>query len=542
MRRFHKDDRGAVSVITAGSLFALLASAALAIDVGSLYLAKRRLQGAADAAALAAASSPGDASGAATRALDANGIPGARVTTLTPGTYVPDRSQASDRRFVAGGTAPDADRVTVTQDVPLFFGRIVTGGATTPVTASTTAARIDLAAFSIGSRMAGVQGGLPGALLSALAGSSVSLSLMDYNALLGADVDVFAYVSALRTRMNLVGATYATTLAATTTLPTAVQAIADVVGNAAAAAALRSIAVQLPATPITPGVLIDPGVYGARDGGGSPPTVRVDAFSLLRETLAVGAGNRQLVVSPPAITGLASVSVSLALGQRMASSPYIALAKDGSVVVRTAQARLYIDAGIPGAATLGLVSLRLPLYVELAQAEAKLAAISCRGGPANASVTLAVRPAIGTVSIADLDASRLSNFASPMVTRRALIAHALLLDVTGAASVSFGGTNWQNVTFTRAEIDARTIKTVSTNDLTGGIVASLVSGIDLRASALGLGVNLSGITGLVGAALTPAAPLLDGVLSQLTGLLGIGLGQADVRVDGVRCGKPTLVG
>jgi uncharacterized membrane protein len=47
---------------------------------------------------------------------------------------------------------------------------------------------------------------------------------------------------------------------------------------------------------------------------------------------------------------------------------------------------------------------------------------------------------------------------------------------------------------------------------------------------------------LVGTALTPAAPAVDGLIDSLTGLLGIHFGQSDVRINGVGCGVAALVG
>src|SRR3546814_18972680 len=51
---------GGISLLTALGLTMLIGSAALAIAVGSLYLDRRKLQGTADAAALAAAGRPGE--------------------------------------------------------------------------------------------------------------------------------------------------------------------------------------------------------------------------------------------------------------------------------------------------------------------------------------------------------------------------------------------------------------------------------------------------------------------------------------------------
>jgi len=47
-RRLRSDTQGVSSLIMAGSLFAMIGSMALAIDLGSIYLAKRKLQGLAD--------------------------------------------------------------------------------------------------------------------------------------------------------------------------------------------------------------------------------------------------------------------------------------------------------------------------------------------------------------------------------------------------------------------------------------------------------------------------------------------------------------
>ena len=56
--RFRRDRRAAVTMLMATSLTGLLAATAFAVDMGSIYLARRELQGAADAAALAAIDMP----------------------------------------------------------------------------------------------------------------------------------------------------------------------------------------------------------------------------------------------------------------------------------------------------------------------------------------------------------------------------------------------------------------------------------------------------------------------------------------------------
>ena len=59
--------------------------------------------------------------------------------------------------------------------------------------------------------------------------------------------------------------------------------------------------------------------------------------------------------------------------------------------------------------------------------------------------------------------------------------------------------------------------------------------------ALGLGLGLPGLDGLVSGVISKAATPLDQILNGVLGTLGIGLGQADGWVSGVRCGGAVLV-
>ncbi|MGH2926953.1 MAG: pilus assembly protein TadG-related protein, partial [Solirubrobacteraceae bacterium] len=90
VRRRAVDESGAVLLIVTVLMTAILASAALAIDVGSFYHSQRQAQAAADAAALAAAQDLGGAS-SATATSDGTTIaqtnyPGATVTVSEPTT------------------------------------------------------------------------------------------------------------------------------------------------------------------------------------------------------------------------------------------------------------------------------------------------------------------------------------------------------------------------------------------------------------------------------------------------------------------------
>src|SRR5712691_10537679 len=102
-----KGERGVTLLLAALTMFVVLAMAALAIDVATLYLAKSEAQRAADAAALAAA-----------RALVAAGVTG--DPSNASGTWqIACTAAIQEAKSVAalnkiGGVAPSAARVTVT--------------------------------------------------------------------------------------------------------------------------------------------------------------------------------------------------------------------------------------------------------------------------------------------------------------------------------------------------------------------------------------------------------------------------------------------
>src|SRR5262245_29310819 len=104
MRRW-RDKSGAASIMTAGALAALLGVTALAVDVGASFLRSRQLQGAADLAALAAATDIGNAQVAAEKSIRANlGEDRPFTVQIERGVYTPDRTRAADTRFQAGAS------------------------------------------------------------------------------------------------------------------------------------------------------------------------------------------------------------------------------------------------------------------------------------------------------------------------------------------------------------------------------------------------------------------------------------------------------
>lgn len=533
MRRLRGDRRGAVSILTAIMTMALIGFSALGVDVGMLTLSQRRLQGIADQAALAAAaSSPDRRDEAIRRLLTANGL-GDVTSTITPGRYRADAAIAPQDRFEPGADA-GALRVALSRPVPLFFGRVLTGRNTAPVSARAVARRIDMAAFSLGTRLVDVSGGLPGALLNGLAGSDLSLSIGDYQALVGAQIDLLPMIQGLGTKIGLTGASFDTILAADVTLPQLLGAMADATGKPDAAGILRRMALRVPGSKVPLTRLIDLGPLGNTTKVPSRDLIGVDAYTILRESLLIANGQRQVALNlGGSIKGLLSTRVLVAIGERPASSPWLAVAQDGSTIVRTAQQRFLIDSeiGVPV-----LANIHLPIFVETAAAQARLNSVACAG--AMQSVTIDTLPSPGTLAIAQVDQSRFDDMSRSPITGQTVLLQLLLARVWGYAKLDLASDSaWQQVRFTQDDISQRTTRTVTANSAVRGIAASLIRQVTLRLE----GLDLSGLTGIVGAALTPVAPILDTLIGDLTELLGLHVGQADVTVNGVRCGAATLV-
>jgi uncharacterized membrane protein len=530
---------GNVTILFSGGLLAFLGVAALAVDATNLYLAKRHAQGIADAAALAAAGTLEEATSAAAAARNANGMPDLAILSVEPGHYADDPTIAAGQRFVVGANDANAARVRVGAEVPLYFGRIF-GKSSVTVEASGTAARIDLVAFSIGSRLAAVDGGLPNTILSQLAGTDLQLSAMDYQALAGGQLDILKFSNALRSQLNVQVATYGELLNTQATLGQITRAMAASVSDAQAASVLRAVADRLPQTSTKLSSLIDLGPLSGDSTPDPSRPVTVDAFSMLRATLELGGAHQISTDLGAAVPGLVSAKLKVAIGERPANSPWLRVSAAHDVEVRTAQTRIYLDTQL--APQLGLASLRVPIYVEIAAASARLNDVSCNGGTSNATVKLDVTPSVGEAAIADVDPTAFANFQAAPALNRATILRSPLASVSGFADVKLGGLDPQTVEFSPDDIASHTAKRVSTNDIVQGVASSLISHIDLNVSVLGLGLNLGTLTSTVGQVLDLAAGPLDTLYGQVSSLLGVKVGQADVWVNGVRCGTPVLVG
>ena len=131
------------------------------------------------------------------------------------------------------------------------------------------------------------------------------------------------------------------------------------------------------------------------------------------------------------------------------------------------------------------------------------------------------------------------------VSLHLLLINIPLIQVMGSAATAITNNSPQTLTFNATDIANKTIKTVSTRNISQSLTTSLVNNLSLSVNALGLGIDLTALLGTVKPAVvallnTVTAPV-DDLLYNVLSALGVGVGQADVRVTGATCGRAVLV-
>lgn len=560
---------GNIGTLAAISLPLIIFSLALGVDYGYLTVQQRQLQAAADLAAIAAAANVAEAEKSAATYFALNTLPvsvtGKDGTTIpavitalnssaTPATalvergrYTADPDIAPEERFKPAGADADAARVTLTRPSDLFVAAVFT--PTSPMLSATgSAARSKTAAFSIGTRLASLNDGILNALLGKLLGTNLSLNVMDYRALVDADIAVHPFLKAVATTLNLTAGTYEEVLNAGITMPQLLASMRAVEGlSGPVRSALRLVEqatagskVKLPLSRI---LNLDP-KKGLAVATGGDWKMSINALQMITAAAALANGKNQVALDVGAVVpGLAAVKVNLAIGEPPVETPSHRLGAPGSAV-RSAQTRLSVEVSIDGLAALAGLRIKLPLYVEVAAAEAKLSDIRCYGGSlGNANVAIDAVPGVAEIAIGKVDPSVLSDFSDDARVTKARIVDSALLSIDAIAHVEAKNLSKTRLTYTPAEIAAGTMKSVSTRNTLTSAVRSLFGNLDaeINIKLLGLPIGIPGIASALGNTLGAVTPAIDELLYNLLLLAGVRIGEADIRVTGVSCQRPVLV-
>lgn len=560
------------TVMTALSAPFALALAAFAIDEGSIYVERREAQAITDLAAITAASNINNIEAAVVTTLGDNGMPGIvvqkagqtivpalgkTIVSVTAGRYSPESSLGVDKRFEAGKTPYNAVHVALHKVPARYFASSL---IPTPVIGTQAIASIaPQAMFSVGSRLLSVNGGILNALLSGLLGGNISLSVMDYNALIAADVNLLSFVDALAVQLQLTGVSYSDVLASKATVGQIATAMANVstVGSSSRLVLQTVVSRTTSTVKIPLNRLVDLGSIGQLGLGQKPAGFSIDAsaMGMLTTAAALANGSNQAQVNLGAtIPGLTSTTLAIAIGEPEQYSPWLAIGEKGTVV-RTAQTRIKLLASVGGSsANLGggisLAAVKLPLHVEVASAEAKLTDISCpTGHPDSLKVSIAARPSLASLHLGASDAdnspSAFADFSNPLSFQPAEIAAVRLLlpllSVKGSSALDITNNDPTTLTFNSTDIANKTIKTASTKNLTQSLTTSLVSGLSLSVNGLDLTALLAPVKPAVTALLNGVTAPVDALVYNVLAALGVRVGEADVRVMGATCGRSVLV-
>jgi uncharacterized membrane protein len=549
LRRFRDDERGNFAIMGAALMTMVIGCAALGVDLGSIFADRRKTQSTTDLAAIVAASNLTNATNAASATVVQNKYPASALVSVELGTYTANPAIAAQARFVtpAVGTA-NAARVTLNTQTPLYFARYITGANQYTIKTQAVATSTAVASFSIGSSLLSVNGGLVNAMLGGMLGTSLSLSVMDYQSLASARIDAFDFMSALATRVNLTGVTYDSILTSNLKVSDLIAATLSAQqtdnGASSATTALSTIsqAVTGLSSKISPSSLIDLGPYNDLTVGQTPKTsFSVSALDLLSAIAEVANGTNQIAVPSLSLglPGIASISLVATIGERPVGTSWLEVGAAGASV-HTAQTRILLTVQLLGSGPVAAVNL--PIYVEIASGTATLNAITC-GYPniSSSNVTLGVTPGIVNAWIGGVTPAQLSNFTTQPNPPPATLVNLGLITVTGRANAYMGNTTPTNVNFSYSDIQSNVGHTVTTTNFTNSLTSSLLGNLSLTVNVAGLGLPIPGLGATVAGIIGGATSSVDQVIAQLLATLGVQVGSATVWVSSIRCDGAVLV-
>jgi uncharacterized membrane protein len=560
---------GNIAIMAAICAPLILSCLALGVDYGAMTLQQRRLQQASDIAAIVAAADISNAASNLVANFQQNGINVAvkfkdkyaisggpvgndvdlarfdAIAEYTPGTYLADLGTEQTERFVPGRQPYDAVRVSLRQKANLIFGGAIVSAPT--LTAVGTASSSKIVAFSVGSRLGSLNGGVLNSVLGALLGTSLSLKAVDYEALATADLNLLSYLDLLATRLDLTAVTYDQLLQTEVGLPAilgALQATKGVSSTAARATALIESKVAKTQIKMKLRELVDLGPLGTHlIGTGSNLAVQASLLDVISATAQAANHRKQIAIDlGGTIPGIANTTLNLAIGEPPKGVTSRAVGSQGAVV-RTAQVRAALNVGVTGLSVLAGLKISVPIYVEIAYSEARLSSVKCLGrGPKNADVGIEVVPGVAEITLGQVDNSAFANFGKKPRVEEATIIDTAVLKAIAKAHAEVTNTSKTQVNFTASDIRDKLTKNVSTRDSLTSTVQSLLKNTDVdiellflklmtdKAAAAALGDTLSSLT-------RPVDELLYNTLL----MLGIKIGEADVRVTDARCQQSVLV-
>lgn len=478
-RSFARDRRGSVITVFAFSTMVLAVMTAIVMNQVAFYMAKRKLQSAVDMATLMIMES-GNITVANARSLIEKQL-GEAVTDVkvTKGSYSPDAGMSAAGRFVANATPTNAVEVRAEiEATKVMLGGMLPDGLSIDATAR--AARRTTVSVVMGSRLVRVEGGLSAALLDATLGYKGKLTVMDYNSLASANVDVGSFLRVLNTKANIQAVTFDDVLSAPVSVKNVLDAMIATTQDGNVQVLLKKASPPSGAKTIVMNDVLDLGsmTHLPLDALLAGQATPVSVGEVLGGSVALADGDHQVALDLAAVLGDASIAnVGLDVGQKPQVMTFKSRAPKGAEL-DTSQFALTVGA-------LGNNPLTaVKVDVTMANATVKVDDINCHAN-GTADVTLKAVTEAASVGLK-----------APLLPK---------------ISVKLGNNEQKTLTFSQAEINAKTYKPVRS----------------------GLGLQLG--------ALSVAQKLLFNPVDALLEKLGLHVAEADVKVVEATCGAAGLV-
>jgi len=537
------------------SLVFVIASAALAVDIGQAAWQKRSLQRMVDVVALDAVRAMGDrkdpvvdaytkavqyAQQSATR-NDFDYTNSAAGNSLTVELGIADASTKIFTPVVASdyGIA-NAIRVTATSrsDNRFMPGNV---GLTTQ-----SVAMVDPeATFSIGSRLVGLDSTsspMLNSVLKGMIGSGVNLSAVAYNGLAAATVSF----GSVWTNLGLASSSQILTSQVTVkdfinAMITSLNSKGDPT-SLTAASTLGTLATQVDAAVhFTFGQML---ALGSGDPGAAA-NASLDVLEMVGMAASVANGTNLLNLTLPiTVAGVTTTTMKVGVIQ----PPVVAAGparKDGNgnwvTKAHTAQVRIQLDLTLAQKLTVLLSqgTVHIPLYLESAGATGELTNIRCAIPATNSDITVHTTTQVVTAKIGTATDPTLNDPSQPADVRPGqIVTMPGLVNVTGTGTATMPGST------TDAVIPLYQIRSAGSASIS--LSTQLVNNLALTVQLLTVGLNAGTIANNVLAIVDPVLSTLDTTLltplKNALGSLGIEIGGADLSNLATACGHRRLIG
>lgn len=547
IQRFWKARKGSISIVFALGMPAILGVAAMATDMGLIYLQRRTMQSASDAAALAAAYNPDSAEASVRMLLDAHGLKDATFV-LTFGTYDDSSSIHRDERFTPG-PRDNAVRVEAQLKAPAYFARFLTLESTM-VSVRSDAAMAPVVSLASGSRLASVGPSALNDLLGSALGVNLNLKVGDYNSLLSSKLQLGPLLNAIVAEglvKNVTDVLARDVLSQPIKLSALLSLMSkqvDTSGDLVAGAVLRKMAQQTLGADV---MVVLGDVLRLGDGVGAlgldyPGPALQTQLSVLG---LVDAAIRQNGIGTALKTGIdvpnvLSTGVELMIGESGQKARSLSLSEElPSIDTDQVRARLEVKTG-GGLGLLG-VGVKIPIEIAVAGGTAKVVSVTCNADPAKREVKVEARPGIVRLSIGKF-VGPLKNISVNDKLAAVEMVRLPLVSILGEANLAPHEEAPDTLIFRGKEIGNGTTKTAKVDDIVQSLVQTLLTQTKLTPQVLGIVLNLDGVLATLFNLLSGLTRPIDDIVDSVLATAGVALGEMDVRVDDLVCGNPKIVG